>query len=251
MVINAIGGESSLNLYRLKRRGYTKILYEKVKEMILYHISFDLNKDGHFVPRVPPHTLSDEDQKTLRVCVSDSLKGAISGCSISYTKLEHDTKPSSKFVKIFKINTEKLGIDANAIVSAQALKESGKVADAILTREHWILDPFTVPDEDIEIIMIQTWEGFERDMDEDENAGSMYILETLAYVPDNVLEGQEAYFPTVDRSDSENLFQQLNSNFDVDVISKWDFEVHVKFLKSAFLRDVFMNRWNKFSQEEM
>lgn len=125
--------------------------------MILYHISTDLTKDGNFYPRIPEAMGLWEDNTTKRICVSASIEGCISAIPKSIGGV---VSANNGVCKVFRIDTEKLGIPNVDIIDALELYTNDCVRDAEITKEHWIRSGFTVPYEDIFYIRINqyTWE---------------------------------------------------------------------------------------------
>lgn len=120
----------------------------------LYHVSFDLSHPGIFTPRVPDSRRRGEDAVNARVCVSDTLDGCLTaspqgGQNLSESLLETDDE-----VKIFVIDTEKLGLTLEDVLFPEELYRNGQVDDALLSGEHWILSEFVVPPEDQSIVHI-------------------------------------------------------------------------------------------------
>ncbi|MDF9547866.1 hypothetical protein P5798_30130, partial [Bacillus cereus] len=68
------------------------------------------------------------------------------------------------YYKVFKIDTEKLGIEDSAIVSSDVLYQEDLVRDAEVTNEHWILKGFQVAKEDSYIIKLIAWEESSKDI---------------------------------------------------------------------------------------
>lgn len=122
--------------------------------MIYYHLSADLSKDGHFIPRAPMDICLFEDNMTERVCVSTTIEGCLSSMPGGFMK--EKTKDFSCVMKLFKIDTNKLNIQDTDILVPEELLENHLVPDSLLTKEHWILKEFIVPSEDISLIKINS-----------------------------------------------------------------------------------------------
>lgn len=118
----------------------------------LYHVSLDLNQTGVFTPRVPDSRMKDEDSETPRFCVSDTLEGCLTASAFGSHYLDENLDENNGLLKVFVIDTEKMGLTSEDVVSPEELYESGKVADANLTREHWILKELLISEEDQMIV---------------------------------------------------------------------------------------------------
>lgn len=154
--------------------------------MIFYHVSLDLNSSSYFEPRIPVKRRPDEDFKTKRVCVSKTIEG----CLTAIPEVERMFIAGKEFqglkVKIFTIDTCKLGIPDKAIVDSEYLYMTDKVRDADLTEECWITVPFTVPEENISIKTIESV----HEQYEDIYPYFIYLMAENEYGGDY----QEAYF---------------------------------------------------------
>ncbi|MGF7535483.1 hypothetical protein AAGG74_17665 [Bacillus mexicanus] len=107
---------------------------------LYYHITLDLDHDGTFYPKLPSYMFSFEDIKTNRICVSDSLKGCLS----AFPKYLNE----GDYLKVFVIDTNKLGITNGEINSPEKLYSKELLNDSLITNESWITKEFTVPKED-------------------------------------------------------------------------------------------------------
>lgn len=132
--------------------------------MILYHISTDVKKDGHFTPRIPRHTMGNENREQLRVCAAPSIQACFTGLPGGGHQLVNLNAQQDGFFKLFRINTEKLGISDEDILTPVQLTEHGWVPDAKYTLEHWISVPFTVAEEDSFVIILNRWSQREVEM---------------------------------------------------------------------------------------
>lgn len=126
--------------------------------MILYHVSTDLTKDGYFYPRMPEIMALWEDNTNMRVCVSTSIEGCISAIPNS---IKGVLNKNNSVCKVFRIDTEKLGIPRVDIIDSLELYTDDCVRDAEVTKEHWIMSKFIVPQEDIFYIRINGYESKE------------------------------------------------------------------------------------------
>ena len=155
---------------------------------IFYHLSTDITKIGCFIPRIPfcRHQLQ-EDGQTERVCVSDSIEGCLSAIPNGGSRLEELLIKQFGLFKVFVIDTEKLGISDKKIIGYQELYETGKVNDAIETKEHWILQSFEVPEEDSFIISIP-YRSYEERIYDDLPFEAMKLMEEEELFPEEAYE---------------------------------------------------------------
>lgn len=124
----------------------------------LYHVTLDLDHPGVFEARVPKSRMKSEDNTIPRICVSDTVEGCLTSTPFGSHYLDESLMENSDLIKIFVIDTEKLGLLSSDILSPSELYQDGKVDDAMLTNEHWILRNITVPEEDH---MVVTVTGFD------------------------------------------------------------------------------------------
>lgn len=124
---------------------------------IFYHVSTSLLNEGKFVPRIPENRITEnEDDSIQRICVAPTISHCLSALPGSGNLYETHFKGRG-YYKLFRIDTEKLGISDEHIISSQTIYENGWVPDAYVTQEHWITIPFTVPEEDSIIIKLDDW----------------------------------------------------------------------------------------------
>lgn len=130
--------------------------------MLLYHFSRYTNFSGQFVPKIPYEPADNENVTIKRISAAPTLEQCLAsvGCCEGVYRL-------------FKVDTDKLNINAKSIVTPQELDERGQVFDALFYKEHWITVPFTVPEEDQLLIEVESWE---------EDYVSL-VKETNQYVP--------------------------------------------------------------------
>lgn len=126
--------------------------------MIFYHVSTYLKHDGIFVPRIPTsvHKLG-ENENIPRVCVGLTLEDCFSAIPSGGSRLDMLMEEQHNLFLIFKIDTEKLGISDEDILSSERLFEEAWVMDAEHTNEHWIMTEFEVPQEDRILIHLHDW----------------------------------------------------------------------------------------------
>lgn len=202
---------------------------------IFFHISSDLSKDGYFFPRIPYITREDEDTNLNRVCVADSFNGTFTAIPNGAGNLDTYLEESSYYFKVFVIDTKKLGI--KNIMTSEELYKKDYVRDAMITGEHWILEDFTVPDEDIFYIRLNNW----TEEPEDIYPYEIYKLsETDEYEGDYV----EAYYDTY-QDDVPYMITIQNVQFDDCYLNTGEcFEVDLESVESSLdkqdLKDKFL-----------
>lgn len=183
--------------------------------MIFYHVSTDLQHSGKFVPRIPENRHKQaEDASIGRVCVCPTLEQCFSAMPGGGINLYTTCNDARNYFLVFKIDTEKLGINEKNIITSKVLFEKDLVRDAEASEEHWICEPFIVPEEDSQIIAVQNWneeicdviphhiyeladreyegnylEAYEDYYDENVPCGT--IVENLEYFTENVKQGTE------------------------------------------------------------
>lgn len=136
--------------------------YLKENKNVYCHITSDLEKDNYFYPRIPNVIREDENCSIDRICVAETLEGALTAIPGGAGRLDDYLKESSFYFKVFLIDIEKLGI--TKMINAEELYKEDYVRDAEITGEHWILEPFTVPEENIFYIRLNHWEEESRDV---------------------------------------------------------------------------------------
>ena len=145
--------------------------------MILYHISTNLKHSGIFVPKIPESILNGENEDNQRVCVGDSIESCLISMPEGGFELEKTIFEKNDTLKVFKIDTDKLGIPIRDIITPDELVSERLVFDAQITNEHWILNTFKVPEEDIFYIKISSWQEEVRSYENIDFYEKMDILE--------------------------------------------------------------------------
>ncbi|WCK57384.1 hypothetical protein PP175_25290 (plasmid) [Aneurinibacillus sp. Ricciae_BoGa-3] len=126
---------------------------------IFYHVSTNLRHPGVFEPRIPSFRHKQaEDTTTPRISVAPTIEDCLTAIPNGGAGLEELNTEQRGCYLIFKIDTEKLGITDDQVVTSEVLYEKDLVRDADVTNEHWITVPFTVPAEDQFIIKLIDWE---------------------------------------------------------------------------------------------
>ena len=125
---------------------------------IFYHVSLDLKHPGSFSPRIPENKskIGTEDDTTPRVCVCETIEGCLSAMPGGGLEIESLTD-NQYYLKVFSIDTERLGLKKEDILCWDYLYQNNLVPDAEITQEHWILKPFEVEKIDSFLIRVTDW----------------------------------------------------------------------------------------------
>lgn len=203
--------------------------------MIFYHVSTNIEKDGHFYPRRPSMTMTNELFDTPRICVAPRIADCFSAIPQGGSRLDELNLEQGGLYKVFRIDTEKLGIPDSAIIGWKELFQKAWVPDAEWTEEHWITEAFTVPEEDCFMIHLTNWEEDSCDLiphriyelaeekydgdylkaymeSEQELVPCMSAITDIEYVEDAYTEGDSFYFFV---EDEDVLVRVLNVSREV------------------------------------
>ena len=233
--------------------------------MIFYHVSTNLKHNGRFEPRIPSCRHKEkEDEVTPRVSVGLTIEDCLTAIPNGGFNLDHMNIERRGYYLIFKIDTEKLGISDDHIVTSQTLFEKDLVRDAEATSEHWITCPFTVPAEDKFMIRLTVWEEGSADLiphaiyciaeekydgdyfrayfeeKESENIPCATLIQDADYIHEEVEAGNEVtlYFDT--DVEKEAILQYVEEHLNADVTDVCMDEVSFTMRASANLRRLFM-----------
>ena len=125
---------------------------------IFYHVSTNLTHPGIFKPRIPSFRHKDsEDDVIPRVCVAPSIEGCLTAIPEGGMQLGELCWDQRYYFLVFRIDTQKLGIPQNNIITSDELFKKDLVRDAEITNEHWITTSFVVPAEDRFLILVDNW----------------------------------------------------------------------------------------------
>jgi len=125
--------------------------------MILYHVSQDLTFDGYFQPRIPKEPMTGENDTIFRISAAPTISQCFGAIPRGGVMFHHMCHRCDGYFKVFRIDTEKVGISEENIVRPHTLKEKELVPDAWFHEEHWITTPFSVSEEDHLLIQVQNW----------------------------------------------------------------------------------------------
>lgn len=94
----------------------------------LYHISLDEKDVDTFIPRIPSNGAGSEDKEIPRVCLSDSVAGAISAIPDGMDMIGEEP------INMYKV---RLAINDPMLIGYDTLYNKGLVPDALITHEYW------------------------------------------------------------------------------------------------------------------
>lgn len=106
-------------------------------KMLLYHISKDLNHNGVFEPRIPEIRMKGENEWIERICFSKTIEGCFTAIPEGGQLLEKG------IFRLFVLDTEKAGLNADDIIDSDELYKQNYVGDADITGETWVLKKVT------------------------------------------------------------------------------------------------------------
>lgn len=213
--------------------------------MILYHVSTDINMDGHFYPRIPHSIMAGEFESIYRICVAPSIADCFSAIPNGGSRLDELNEEQDGLYKVFRIDTEKIGIPDTHILTWQHLFEEDMVPDAEWTEEHWITTDFTVPEEDVFMIHLKNWnekscdiipkriytiaeEDYEGDYFEayadvmDEAVPCMSAIKDVLYQQEPYKKGDtiDMCLWSCEEEDIEKLINIAKTNFNVELVQQ-------------------------------
>ncbi|MDF2881308.1 MAG: hypothetical protein K0R54_1865 [Clostridiaceae bacterium] len=234
---------------------------------IFYHISTELNHNGQFEPRIPEHRHKDaENIEIKRVCVAPSLEDCLTAIPNGGMRLESYDIDRRGYFLVITIDTDKLGISSQSIITSEELYEKDYVRDANITNEHWITCSFTVSQEDMFIIKLNGWqeqvydvlphciyaiadEKYEGDYFEayeeeyDKGVPCCTAIEDLDYTCENVNAGEEVNLRYYDDFEQEDILDLLK-NYPVETMEVSIDGVLFKVKSSCNLKDLFLSHYN-------
>ena len=107
---------------------------------MLYHLSS--TQVNNWGLRVPNSRIKNEDSCTKRICMSESIEGALSGIGVSVLrglKLLNRKKNIPSVMRLYYIDDEKL-ICNKDFISNEMIVKYNLVPDAAITKEAWIIN---------------------------------------------------------------------------------------------------------------
>lgn len=210
---------------------------------VFYHISTNLDHDGVFEPRIPTYRYENENCDIPRISVANSLEDCLTGIPGGGSRLEILNESQRGYYLLIKIDTEKLRIPKESIMSTKFLYEKDLVRDADVTNESWITEGFTVPEEDIELILLSDWSEESEDIlpysiyeiadkDYDGDYLEAYMDVYQPNIPCAVSIKNAQYISTKAKKGQTGILQSENSS-DID-----DLEVYIEHLDFIKILDV-------------
>jgi hypothetical protein len=103
----------------------------------LYHVSIHLEPIDWFGFRIPNSRLDDEDPYIGRICLSDSISGAISGFSYA-NQIIYPVDFGDCYLRVYEFDIKDLPIEQ--IVPPEYLYQKDLVSDSVITREFWVAE---------------------------------------------------------------------------------------------------------------
>lgn len=108
-----------------------------------YNISAkDLGKTALFTPRVPDLIPELEENKTPRICVSESVAGCL--IAVPYKNNKYSDRYGSTFGRMHVYGIRKDAIDPKNVITNKKIVDKNYVFDAHITEEAWITAPVTM-----------------------------------------------------------------------------------------------------------
>lgn len=133
--------------------------------MKLFHVNREYNVIEKFTPRQPELSLSDDEVKAKRICLSSTVDGCFSSIYCGCTELKYsmlfsrdydddnfnpltDEGKHAKFhLYIFDTNL----ITPQNLITPPKLKSDKLVGEALINKEHWVINQSIFPEEIFEI----------------------------------------------------------------------------------------------------
>lgn len=235
---------------------------------IFFHVSTDLNHNGIFVPRIPANRHRQaEDDKIPRISVAPTIEDCLTAIPGGGSSLDELNIELRGYYRIFRIDTEKLGIQNEHIVNSKTLYENDFVRDADVTNEHWITTPFSVPQEDSFIIKLISWEETCADVVPytiyeiaDEHYDGNYLrayeeqyqeavpcaikIQDAHYISEEVEKDTLVSIYFDDDYEKERILSYLVQHYDVIIETEYMDEIEFRPTKKVNLRDLFIYHRN-------
>lgn len=127
--------------------------------MNLFHVTFNLNHNGIFIPRIPGNAdFYTEEAETPRICFAPSLEGCLSSMPLGGYNLKESLEETNGAIKVFTLNTESYPIHPSNIFTPEDLTKLRYVADAWVTGEHWVCQPVTLSEQSVTYLKILSFD---------------------------------------------------------------------------------------------
>lgn len=176
--------------------------------MKLYHISLNLDALTEvFSPRLPSAVYEGEDSQTKRICVSNTIEGALTSVPFGGRKLEITQADLSDiygnyevlYLKVYEFESEQ--VQEGNLITPNELWLKGLVPDAEVGGEHWIINQDIKP---VREYLIEL-NGFNESV---EDVYSPVVV--LEEIPDEDWDEYLLYSPTVIESIEYEEISSLN-----------------------------------------
>jgi hypothetical protein len=208
---------------------------------IYYHLSTNLKHDGVFEPRIPDIRHQQQEDTTIgRISVAPTIEDCLTAIPNGGGRLEELNIMQRGYYLIFTVDTEKLGISEDQIITSEVLYEKDLVRDAEMTNEVWITTPFTIPEEDSFMIRLVEWneephdvfphsihaiaeEKYDGDPFEayeetyNEHVPCSIVIKDATYFHEVAEEGQEIELYYDYEEELEELKNYLQDNYEVEI----------------------------------
>lgn len=230
---------------------------------IYYHVSTNIYHNGVFEPRIPQYRHKEqEDDKICRVSVAPTIEDCLTAIPNGGSRLEEFNEYQRGYYLIFKIDTDKLGIQEEYIIQSEFLYEKDLVRDADVTNEIWITTSFVVPEEDRFLIHLSDW--METPLDilpysiyaiADEKFEGDYLraycevynelvpcsvgITNPNYICEFVRKGQIISLYIEEEYEKVEIFKFLTSNYNVDIVDENEYKIEFIMKEDSNLKNLF------------
>lgn len=230
---------------------------------IFYHLSTEVTMNGYFMPRVPTNHLKGYEESTIkRICVSPTVEGCFTAIGNGNSAYDANFMRRGYYL-LFRIDTEKLGIEKKHIITNRKIYRNGWVPDANVTKECWITKEFQVPKEDTLFIQIRSFEQVQvtaypyqslktavMHFNGDVPAAhkSLYgnstpvVMETISldYQTSKGLAGEKRFLFVQGEEEEQKVISFLKEEYKVEILP-WDKgKVHFRLLEDGDLKLIFL-----------
>lgn len=234
--------------------------------MAIYkHVSTNLKHDGVFIPRVPSCRHKDqEDDKTLRVSVAPTIEDCLTAIPNGGMYLDQLNLEQRGLYLLITIDTEKLGISEDDIVTSKILYETDLVRDADITNEVWITKEFRVPKEDMQIIKVTDWDEVAHDVIPhsiieiaDKKYEGDYLtayqdiyedyvpcsvgIENVKYYSESIKEGESVPFYIDNEIEKDAVLSYIDDIEELEIIEECTDEITVRAIQDVNLRRLYFH----------
>jgi hypothetical protein len=111
----------------------------------LYHLSTKIKDTTHdFIPRIPLRPSRNEDVLTMRISFSPTIEDCLNAFSFKKQSLQRFNVEGVLYLSCYTLtekSIEEKYRKEKYIKTPNELVSEGKVKDALLTKEHWLLVP--------------------------------------------------------------------------------------------------------------